>query len=51
MLANPFYKNYLYKNLKMSRSHTEISEEKKAPRWEYLYKLVNLIQIYLKISL
>ncbi|KAM3133709.1 hypothetical protein pb186bvf_014118 [Paramecium bursaria] len=23
----------------MSRSHTEISEEKKAPRWEYLYKL------------
>ena len=29
----------------MSRSHTEISEEKKAPRWEYLYKLVLL---YLK---
>ena len=35
----------------MSRSHTEISEEKKAPRWEYLYKLVKLIQIYLIISL
>ena len=35
----------------MNRSHTEISEEKKAPRWEYLYKLVSLIHILIKISL